>query len=122
STFPEVALELQRTYTSRNRQVFTFFFTAFSCSRKPGEEECKSLTVPGRVAALQLACHFRKCKPCRDFPPLCKAPPQFSSRKVERTRPRRDFVLGEISILIFEVDHHVKRDHVDAEFVFMGPE
>ncbi len=96
--------------------------SGFSCSGKPGEEECKSLTVPGRVAALQLACHFWKCKPYGDFPPLCKAAPQFGSRKVEGTRPRRDFILGNISILIFEVDHHVKRDHVDAEFVLMGPE
>src|SRR5215813_13352691 len=74
------------------------------------------------IAKLKFAYNLRKREPRRDVPSFGEALAQLSARDIKRARPLRHFIFRNISVVLCEVNHHVKRNHGDAEFLAVGPE
>src|SRR5215813_2248391 len=94
----------------------------FSRTGKAGEKHCEALAMARWIAKLQFACYLRKREPRRDVPSFSEALAQLSARDIKGARPLWHFIFGNISVVLCEVNHHVKGNHGDAEFLTVGPE
>src|SRR5215472_6803704 len=63
-----------------------------------------------------------KREPRRDLPAFGEALPQLGSRDVQRARALGHFVFRNIGVPFRQVNHHVKRDDGDAEFLSVRPQ
>src|SRR5438874_8217482 len=91
----------------------------FSRTRKSGEEDRDALLVPWRIAAPQLAHHLWVREPCRNVAAFVQAVAQLGSGDVQNTRALRNLVIWNVNVLIFQIDHHVKRHHSYADGFLM---
>src|SRR5215472_5443680 len=94
----------------------------FSCTREAGEKNREPLEMTRWVAKPQFGGNFRKREPRGEITSFSEAVAQIGARDVEGARPLRHFVLGNIGVAFRQVNHHVKRDYGDAEFLPVGPQ
>src|SRR5690242_7673653 len=78
--------------------------------------------MPRREGTPQFARDFRKSKPVWNLTAVIQASPQLCAREIEHTRTSRHFVFREIFVPVFHVNHHLERNHFDADLLLMGAE
>ena len=75
--------------------------------------------MPWRITAPQFLHHFRISKPRRNVAPFVQSLAQFRAGDIQNPRALWNFVRRNITVLIFQVHHHLEGNHRNAHFRFM---
>src|SRR6267154_1591761 len=70
-------------------------------------------------AAAQLCHNFGISKPRGNIAAFVQTLPELGTGNIEYAVALLHFVIGNIFVLVFEVDHHVERNHGDADVGFV---
>ena len=87
------------------------------------ESPVKKIVTPclraWRKAAAQFVHDFRIGEPARNVAAFVQTLAQFGAGNVQDLVARLDFIVGHVAVFIFEVHHHVERNHGDADVGFV---
>src|SRR5262249_43558269 len=85
------------------------------------KENRNSLLVTRRIAATQFAHDFGVREPRRNITPFVQTIAQLGSGDVEHACTLRYLVVRNIDVLILQINHHIERNHGDADVLLMFP-
>ena len=100
---------------SRNLVSRTLAMVDFPEPDRPVKKDRDALPVPWRIAPPQFLDYFRIREPAGNVAALVQTLAKLSSGNIQDARIFRHFIVGNVFVLIFEVDHHVKGNHRDAD-------
>src|SRR6185437_765570 len=86
---------------------------------KSGEENRYALLVPWRIALTQLLHDFRISEPRRNVAAFVEPLAQFRSGNVQHASALGNFIVGNITVFILQINHHLEWDHGHAHLFLM---